>query len=181
MNRAFGVWVGVLLSVVLAGCTDSSGGGDSSTRAVGGRACGWRALEIARVEAGIPRFGADMDETNLAPESGIESRAISYSKGCYIGQEVIARIRTYGQVAKSLRGLKLADDLTALPVKGDKLFKDGKEAGYITSALRSPTLRANLALGYVRREHQAAGTVFTLTTAHGESRVTLASLPFQHG
>ena len=65
----------------------------------GGRLCGWQALETARMEAGIPRFGADMDETNLAPEA-LDERAISYSKGCYIGQEVIARIRTYGQVGK---------------------------------------------------------------------------------
>ncbi|MGZ5568369.1 MAG: CAF17-like 4Fe-4S cluster assembly/insertion protein YgfZ, partial [Limisphaerales bacterium] len=113
----------------------------AAAKLVGGRACGWQAFEIARIEAGIPRFGVDMDETNLAPEA-IENRAISYSKGCYIGQEVIARIRTYGQVAKSLRGLRLADDLKALPLKGDKLFKNDKEVGYITSATHSPHLNA---------------------------------------
>src|SRR5260370_23618504 len=101
----------------------------------GGRACGWRALETARIEAGIPRFGADMDETNLAPEAGIESRAISYSKGCYIGQEVIARIRTYRQVTKTLRGLRLADDLKVPPMQGDKLMLRAQETGYNTSAL----------------------------------------------
>ena len=99
-------------------------------------------LELARIEAGIPHFGQDMDATNLAPESGIEARAISYSKGCYIGQEVIARIRTYGQVAKALRGLRLPDDLPTLPVKGQPLFKDGREVGYVTSAIRSPALNA---------------------------------------
>ncbi|MBU6402771.1 MAG: aminomethyl transferase family protein, partial [Verrucomicrobia bacterium] len=66
-----------------------------ATGAIGGRLCGWQALEIARVEAGRPRFGVDMDASNLAPEAGIEGRGISYSKGCYVGQEVIARLRTY--------------------------------------------------------------------------------------
>jgi len=81
---------------------------------------------MVRIEAGLPRFGCDMDETNLAPETGIEDRAISYAKGCYIGQEVIARIRTYGQVAKKLRGLRLADDLKALPEHGGQDFLGGQ-------------------------------------------------------
>lgn len=119
-----------------------------------GTPCGEQALDIVRIEAGIPRFGVDMDETNLAPETGIEARAISYTKGCYIGQEVISRIRTYGQVAKAWRGLRCE----SLPVKGDKLHLAGKEVGYITSAVFSPALKANIALGYVRREHNAIGT-----------------------
>jgi len=151
----------------------------AAAKDVGGRACGWQALEMARLEAGIPRFGADMDETNLAPEAGIETRAISYAKGCYIGQEVIARIRTYGQVAKALRGLRLADDLKELPARGDKLFHDGKEVGYITSALASPTLKANIALGYVRKEANQIGTELRLKTAQGESLVKTVELPFR--
>jgi folate-binding protein YgfZ len=150
----------------------------AAAKLAGGRACGWRALEMARLEASVPRFGADMDGTNLAPEAGIEQRAISYSKGCYIGQEVIARIRTYGQVAKALRGLRLADELKELPVKGDKLFHGDKEAGYITSALASPALGANIALGYVRKEANQPGTKLTLKTQHGESAVTIVELPF---
>src|SRR5579884_2179031 len=134
----------------------------AAAREVGGRACGWTALETARIEAGIPRFGADMDESNLAPETGIESRAISYNKGCYIGQEVIARIRTYGQVARSLRGLRLADELKHLPKKGDKLFHNGKEVGFINSAVKSPSLKANIALGYVRKESNQPGTHLSL-------------------
>jgi len=153
----------------------------AAARAVGGRACGWRALEAGRIEAGIPRFGADMDETNLAPEAGIEQRAISYAKGCYIGQEVIARIRTYGQVAKSLRGLRLADDLKELPAKGDKLFHEGKDVGYITSALASPALKANIALGYARKEANQIGTRLKLRNAHGESAVQIVETPFQAG
>jgi folate-binding protein YgfZ len=150
-----------------------------AVKAVGGRLCGWQALEMARIEAGVPRFGVDMDETNLPPETGLEARAISYSKGCYTGQEVIARIRTYGQVAKALRGLRLADDLRELPKKGDKLYKGDKEVGYITSALASPTLKGNLALGYVRREANQIGTELCLRTAPGESKVTIVELPFK--
>lgn len=149
----------------------------AAAKSVDGRACGWQALETARIEAGIPRFGIDMDETNLAPEA-IESRAISYSKGCYIGQEVIARIRTYGQVAKSLRGLHLSNDLKALPARGDKLFANDKEVGYITSATHSPALNANIALGYVRKEVNKVGERLIVRTGSGESLVTVAELPF---
>jgi folate-binding protein YgfZ len=152
-----------------------------AVKAMGGRACGWHALETARIEAGIPRFGVDMDETNLAPETGIEERAISYSKGCYIGQEVIARIRNYGQVAKALRGLRLADDLKALPVRGDKLFKDGNEVGYVTSAASSPALKSNIALAYVRREHNEIGTELLVRTASGDLVARIVPLPFTHG
>jgi folate-binding protein YgfZ len=145
----------------------------AAAKGLGGCACGWQAFEIARIEAGIPRFGVDMDETNLAPEA-IESRAISYSKGCYIGQEVIARIRTYGQVTKSLCGLRLADDLKTLPAKGDKLVKDGKELGYITSATHSPKLNANIALGYVRKEANKTGEQLMVNG----STATIVDLPF---
>ncbi len=150
----------------------------AAVKQIGGRACGWQALEMARIEAGIPRFGADMDETNLAPEAGIDARAISYSKGCYIGQEVIARIRTYGQVAKALRGLRLADDLPELPKHGDKLFHNEKEVGYLTSVLASPLLKANIALGYVRKEANQIGAELILRQAGGDSAVKVVALPF---
>lgn len=150
----------------------------AAAKSVGGRACGWEALEIARVEAGIPRFGADMDESNIPLECGIEARAVSYSKGCYIGQEVINRIHSIGHVNKELRGLRLAEDLKNLPQKGDKLFHDGKEAGYITSAVKSPGLRANIALGYVRREANAPGMELVLRTTTGEGTTSIAELPF---
>ena len=144
----------------------------------GGRACGWQALETARIEAGIARFGQDMDESNLAPEAGIEERAISYSKGCYIGQEVIARIRTYGQVAKSLRGLLLPEAMPELPVRGEKLFFADKEIGFITSAVTSPTLGRSVAMGYVRREHNAPGTEANLRVREQEFTATVVVLPF---
>lgn len=149
----------------------------TATRRCGGRACGWEAFETARIEAGIPRFGADMDENTLPPEAGLDTHAVSYTKGCYIGQEVLNRIRTYGQVAKALRRLRLADDLPALPMKGDKLFKDGKAVGLITSATRSPALNANVALGYVRRECNQPGTVLRLHTAASQSDARIMEPP----
>ena len=152
-----------------------------AVKAAGGRTCGWQALETARIEAGIPRFGLDMDETNLAPEAGIEERAISYSKGCYIGQEVIARIRTYGQVAKALRGLRFADSTKVLPVRGDKLHLGDKEIGHVTSAAASPALKSNIALAYVRREHNAFGTELLVRTASGDLPARIVPLPFTNG
>jgi len=145
---------------------------------VEGGASSMEALEIVRIEAGIPRFGPDMDETNLASEAGIEARAISYSKGCYIGQEVISRIRAFGQVAKSLRGLRLPTELSRLPEKGIKLFHDGKEAGYVTSSCRSQALQLNVALGYVRREHNVAGTELPLGAADSPWKAVVCDLPF---
>ncbi len=148
----------------------------ASATQLGGRACGWHALETARMEAGIPRFGAEMDETNLPPEAGIDSRAISYTKGCYIGQEVIARIRTYGQVAKALRGLRFANG-DPLPRKGDRLALGGKEIGYVCSATHSPALNANIGFGYVRREHNSLGTELVVQSGGGSS-ATIVPTPF---
>jgi folate-binding protein YgfZ len=132
----------------------------------GGRLCGWDALEVARIEAGIPRFGVDMDQTNLAPEV-FGPDVISYAKGCYIGQEIIARIRTYGQVAKALRRFRLPAE-TPLPARDDKIFLQDKEVGYITSAALPPNGSHAIALGYLRREANAPGVDLRLKTNGGE-------------
>ncbi len=142
---------------------------------IGGRACGWSAFEMARIEAGIPRFGADMDETNIASECGIEARAISYNKGCYIGQEVLNRIHSIGHVNRELRQLRLAADVKTLPVRGDNLFLGEKEVGHITSAVLSPKLNYIVALGYVRREANASGTELTLRSSSGERVAVVVS------
>jgi folate-binding protein YgfZ len=149
-----------------------------AVRKVGGNACGWQALEMARIEAGIPRFGQDMDDTNIPIEAGIEDRAVSYTKGCYIGQEVINRIHTMGQVTKALRGLELDPALATLPARGAKLLHDGKEVGQITSALHSPTFQTPIALGYVRKEVNQPGTVLTLVHADTETAARVVALPF---
>ncbi len=145
----------------------------AAAKSFGGRAVGWSAFETARIEAGIPRFGADMDETNLPLECGIEARAIVYNKGCYIGQEVINRVHSFGHVNKELRRLRLADDLPALPARGEKLFRDGKEVGYLTSATKSPVFMGNLALGYVRREVNQVGNELVWQSSYGNSAVKI--------
>ena len=151
----------------------------SAAKSVGGRGAGWDAFEIARVEQGIPRFGMDMDETNIPLEAGIETRAISFDKGCYIGQEVISRIRTYGHVTKSLCGLRFDPGLTLLPVKGDSLYHGGKPVGYITSAVRSPRLKANIALAYVRNGSTEAGARLSLESAEDAPQAEISALPFK--
>jgi folate-binding protein YgfZ len=120
-----------------------------------------------------------MDETNLPQECGIESRAISYNKGCYIGQEVLNRIHTMGHVNRHLSGFKLAEDLENLPQRGDKVFFEGREIGFITSAFVSRRLRRPIALGYVRRERDQVGVELTLRTAGQESTARVAKLPFR--
>ena len=147
----------------------------AAAKSVGGRAVGWTAFETARIEAGVPRFGADMDETSIPLECGIESRAIVYNKGCYLGQEVINRIHSVGHVNRELRGLRLPDDLKSLPVRGEKLFSGGKEVGQITSAVKS-LLAGNIALGYVRREVNSIGSELQLGVAGGVVRIV--ELPF---
>ncbi|PWU19270.1 MAG: hypothetical protein C5B50_06970 [Verrucomicrobia bacterium] len=147
----------------------------SSVQAIGGGLCGWQALERARIEAGIPRFGMDMDETNLPQECGIEDRAVSYTKGCYIGQEVLNRIHTLGHVNRLLQGFRLPADLTSLPARGDKIFQDGKETGYITSAIHSPVLNENIALGYLRKEVSGPGLM--VRTGSSEWPIAPIKLP----
>ncbi len=151
----------------------------AAAKSASGRACGWNAFEIARVEAGVPRFGSDMDETNIASECGIEARAISYTKGCYIGQEVLNRIHSIGHVNRELRGLRLAAGGQTLPGRGDKLFHGDKEAGFITSAEFSPTLNGGVALGYVRREANAIGTTLTVRRGPEEFDAMIVELPFR--
>jgi tRNA-modifying protein YgfZ len=112
-------------------------------------------LEVLRIEAAVPKWGVDMDETTIPNEAGLEARAISYGKGCYIGQETIARIKTYGHVNRRLVQIALAGE--SVPACGDKLFVDGREVGQVASAVRSSRLGKPLALGYVRREFATAG------------------------
>jgi len=167
-NRGFDLFVPALSVVslmekLLAGAT-----------ATGGRLCGWQSLEMRRIEAGIPRFGLDMDGTNFPQECGIEDRAVSYSKGCYIGQEVLNRIHTLGHVNRELTGLRFSSDLKALPVKGDKLMEGDKEVGYVTSAIDSPSLEAKIGLGYVRKQVKA----LALRISRADSPVLMAPLPF---
>jgi folate-binding protein YgfZ len=110
--------------------------------------------ETLRIESGIPKFGVDMDETTIVPELGLDG-LISYNKGCYIGQEIIARIHFRGHVAKQLTGLVSAGGLTP---GADLQTADGKNAGKVTSVTHSPKLDKTVALAFVRYEYLAVGT-----------------------
>ena len=122
-------------------------------------------VDVTRVEAGIPRFLVDMDTATIPLEAGIEERAISMSKGCYVGQEVIVRVlhRGGGRVAKKLVALVLEGEAQ----RGDRLFAGEREIGRITSAVHSPRLGKRLALGYVQRDFVEPGTQLTVPTADG--------------
>jgi folate-binding protein YgfZ len=112
-------------------------------------------LEVLRIQAAMPKWGVDIDENTIPNEAGLEARAISYDKGCYIGQETIARIKTYGHVNRRL--VQMAATGEGVPARGDKLLAEGREVGHVTSVARSSRLGKPLALGYVRREFATAG------------------------
>ena len=120
----------------------------------GARAIGDEAAEIVRVETGTPAYGIDLDETTFAPEVNRTAKAISYNKGCYLGQEPIVMARDRGVVQRLLLGLTFAGPV---PV-GSLLHREGKEVGRVTSVVTSPT-RGPIGLGYVRRGSQTPGTV----------------------
>ncbi len=142
--------------------------------AAGARPAGLKAYDMLRIEAGIPIYGPDIDDTNLPQEVGRE-RTISFTKGCYIGQETVARIRTYGHVNRLLIGLKLPwEDYASYRAK---LFHADKEVGRITSSVVSPRL-GHIALAYVRRGSHEAGTMLEVETAGGRRSAEVVSLPF---
>jgi len=140
------------------------------------RAVGEEALEIARIEAGIPREGADVREQDNPLEAGLDE-AVSYTKGCYLGQEIIARIHWRGQPARRLMGLLV--DGPAAPAPGTELYAaDGKKVGEVTSSTSSPALGRVIALGYVHRYYLKHGTELTLGPGEpGAGRAQVAELP----
>lgn len=139
------------------------------------RPIGLEALNVLRIEAGVPWFGADMDEAVLPVEAGLEARTISYTKGCYVGQEVIARIKTYGEPAKRLFGLRLAG--TRLPAARDPVRDGAQEVGWVTSAVVSPGL-GPIALAYLRRGQGRPGARYAVATADGAVDCEVVDLPF---
>jgi folate-binding protein YgfZ len=116
------------------------------------------AVEALRIEGGVAVFHRDMDEETIPLEAGLESRAISLTKGCYVGQEVIIRVlhRGHGRVAKKLVGLVFQD--TAVPVAAATISAAGRDVGHVTSAAWSPALQRPIALGYVHRDFTTEGT-----------------------
>lgn len=143
---------------------------------------GAEAQEILRVEAGIPKYGVDMDETTLAPEAGLMATHISLTKGCYVGQEIIARIHSRGHTNRALTGLVFnAGDA---PAPGDKIIalEDGnpRETGRITSVVASsPAMNGSaIALGYVRHEHRALDSQVHVVGSNQTRIGSVVELPF---
>lgn len=136
---------------------------------------GFLALDSLRIEAGIPVYGIDIDESNMMLETGL-LEAVSYTKGCYTGQEAVAMATYRGHVSKRLSGLAVAGDVVLSP--GDKVKKDGKEIGYITSALRSDSLGAIIALGYVKYGFFELGSDLEIDSGGNLNPATVVELPF---
>ncbi len=141
----------------------------------GARPAGAEALNVLRVEAGLPWYGQDVDETVIFPETRLEP-LVSYSKGCYIGQEVVARVKYRGHVNRALSGLVLEGE--RVPAAGAAVLADGKEVGHVTSAVRSFALGKPIALGYVRREHFAPGSAVQVQDGGALIPAHVVELPF---
>ncbi len=140
--------------------------------------------EVLRVEAGIPKYGVDMDSSTLAPEAGLMKTHISLTKGCYVGQEIVARIDSRGHTNRALTGLVFAEG--EIPASGDKIYADEegggrKETGRVTSAVSASPARNGrpIALGYVRHEHRTPGA--NVYVEHGGATLTaeVVELPFR--
>ena len=144
-------------------------------RAFGAEPVGLTSLNSLRIEAGIPRYGAELDDSVFPGEAELE-QAISFEKGCYIGQEIVARMKYRGHPNRLLRGFEIASDI--LPQKGDLLFDGDKEIGWITSAVVSPTLGKTIGLGYVRVAFTDEGSQLEIETADSRANATVRLLPF---
>jgi folate-binding protein YgfZ len=133
--------------------------------------------EVTRLEAGVPKFLVDMDASTIPLEAGIEDRAISMTKGCYVGQEVIVRVlhRGGGRVAKKLVGL-----LTGKPDvrSGDHVFAGDRDVGRITSAADSPRKGKRIALAYVHRDFIEPGTELEVKSTEGSAHAVVVTVPF---
>jgi folate-binding protein YgfZ len=127
--------------------------------------------DVLRTEAGMPVYGVDIDETTTMPEIG--EAGISYDKGCYIGQEVVAKVKYIGHVNRRFVGLVVAGD--SIPEVKTPIRKGGREVGYVTTSLLSPKLNKPIALGFLSRSAYAPGTEVEV----GEAIATIVELPFR--
>jgi folate-binding protein YgfZ len=133
------------------------------------------AADLIRVERGRPRFAVDMTAANMPAEAGIVDRAISFTKGCYIGQEPVARLHYKGRPNRHLRGLKLAGPAAT----GDKVRLGERELGEVGTAVLSPAT-GRIALAILRKEAEP-GTTVTIEADHGEIDAEVVELPFVEG
>lgn len=134
---------------------------------------GAEALELVRIAAGIPRYGQDIRERDLPQETG-QMRALSFTKGCYIGQEIVERIRARGSLHRGFTGFRIVEG--PLPTTGSKVQTGGKDVGEITSAAVLPAREGEIAaaLGYLRKEAGAPGASMEI----GTSKALVEALPF---
>jgi aminomethyltransferase len=135
---------------------------------------GHDAFELARLEAGVPLFGIDMDETAIPNEAGLE-HAASVIKGCYIGQEIISRIHHLGHVNRQLSGLKFSGTLPAL---GAKVKVEGRDIGAITSAATSPTVGSGIGLAILRAKFATPGQEVNVEWDEDQTTAEIVELPF---
>lgn len=148
----------------------------STGRPMGLKPFGTEAREMLRMEAGLPKAGPDLNEEIVPPEAGLEGKAFSLSKGCYPGQEVVARMDTYGSVRRKLVGLVVKDPV--VPPKGAKLFSGDREVGWISSAVRSPSMGSVIALGFPLRDFSKPGTALTVDISGQRHDAAVHALPF---
>ena len=140
------------------------------------RAIGTQAREALRMEAGLPKVGPDLNEEIVPPEANLEGKAFSLNKGCYPGQEVVARMDTYGNVRRKLVGLVLQDSV--IPPHGAKLYSGDREVGWVSSAIHSPQFNKPIAFGFPLRDFSTAGTELTVECDGSKHAATIHALPF---
>jgi folate-binding protein YgfZ len=139
--------------------------------AAGGSPIGYRALNTLRLEAGVPWFGVDFDEGQIPHEAALEHSHISYTKGCYTGQEIVERVRSRGHVNR--RRTALAFSAAEPPQAGALLTVAGSEVGHVTSAAFSPRAEKPIGMGYLKREHTQPGS----RVQCGDSEADVIELP----
>lgn len=131
--------------------------------------------EVLRTEAGIPVYGVDIDATTTMPELG--DAGISYNKGCYVGQEVVAKVKYIGHVNRRFAGLIVSSN--DLPAIKSPILRDGKDAGYVTTSVFSPGLNKAIALGFVSRAAYVPGTEVEILSGGNHLKATITDLPFR--
>jgi tRNA-modifying protein YgfZ len=132
-------------------------------------------LETFRIERGIPEWGHELGEDVIPNEAGLDQRAVNYTKGCYVGQEVISRLKSLGHVNRKLCGIQLIDG--SVLTSGDKLVNDsGQQTGFVTSAAKSPRLDGWIGLAYVKRNFDQPGSRYRLQNPDNSDLIGTAEL-----
>ena len=161
--------------ILLAGAPECAVALFDACQEAGAQPLGMQALNILRVEAGVPWSGIDMDDTTLIMEAG-RTAALSFTKGCYLGQEVVERIAARGHVNRQLAGVVL--DGPAVPAPGARVLVDTQEVGYVTSAVRSEALARPIALAMMQCKHSTPGERVMIDSGGAVLAASVSPLPF---